>query len=56
MSYLISISNYDNITVDYIIVNYKATNLNYVTDNYRSGTAISSDTAQYPVTQPEELG
>ena len=42
---LISFLNCYNITVDYIIVNYEATNMNYGTGNYRSGTAIDSETA-----------
>ena len=41
----VSFSNYYNITVDYIIVNCEATNMNDDTGNYRSGTAIDSETA-----------
>ena len=35
LSSLISFTNYDNTTVDSIIVNYEAKNINYGTDNYR---------------------
>ena len=41
---LISFSNRDNITVDYIIVNNKVTNITSGIGNYRSGTAIYSGT------------
>ena len=42
LSSLISFSNCDNTTVDSIIFNYEATNMNSGTGNYRSGTAIDS--------------
>ena len=52
LSYLISFPNCYKITVDYIIVKYEATNMNYGTGNYIAGTAIDSETAESPVTQP----
>ena len=42
---LISFSNCDNTTVDYIIVKYEATNMTSGAGNSRSGTAIDSETA-----------
>ena len=45
LSYPISFPNCYNITVDYIIVNCEAKNMNDGTGNYRSGTAIDSETA-----------
>ena len=45
LSYLISISNFDDTTLDYIIVKYEATNMTSGTGNYISGTAIDSETA-----------
>ena len=45
LSYPISFTKCYNITVDYIIVNCEATNMNDGTGNYRSGTAIDSETA-----------
>ena len=44
LSYLISFSDFDETTVDYIIVKYEATNMTSVTGNYISGTAIDSET------------
>ena len=44
LSSLIIFPNCYNITVDYIIVNYEAKNMNYGTGNYRSGTDIDSET------------
>ena len=41
---LISFSNCDDTTVDYIIVKYEATNMNSVTGNFISGTDIDSET------------
>ena len=45
LSYLISFSNCDNTTVDYIIVHYEATHLTSDTGNSKSGTDIYSETA-----------
>ena len=45
LSYLIRYSNYDDTTVDYIIVNYEATNMNYVTGNYIAVTVVALETA-----------
>ena len=45
LSSLISFSKCYNTTMDSIIVNYEATNMNSGTGNYRSGTAIDSETA-----------
>ena len=42
---LISFSNCDNKTVDYIIVNSEAKNMSSGTGNSRSGNAIDSETA-----------
>ena len=42
---LISFSNFDNKTVDSVIVNSEATNMNSVTGNSISGTDIDSETA-----------
>ena len=50
----ISFPNCYNTTVDSIIVKYEATNMTPGTGKYTSGNAIYSETAQYPVTQPEE--
>ena len=51
---LIIFSNCYNTTVDSIIVKYEATNMTSGTGKYTSGNAIYSETAQYPVNQPEE--
>ena len=40
--------------MDYIIVNYKATNMTSNTGNYISGNAIDPETEKYPVTHEEE--
>ena len=45
LSSLISFSNCDNTTVDYIIVQYEATNMTSGRGNSRSGTTIDSETA-----------
>ena len=45
LSSLISFSNCDYKTVDYIIVKYEATNMTSGTGNYRTGTDIDSETA-----------
>ena len=54
MSYLISLSNYEETTVDYNIFKSEATHMTSGTGNSRSGTAIYLETAEYPVTQPVE--
>ena len=51
---LISFSNCDNKTVNYIKVNSEAKNMSSGTGNSRSGNAIDSETAYSPVNQPEE--
>ena len=45
LPYIISFSNCDDTTVDYIIVKSEATNMTSVTDNSRSGTDVDSETA-----------
>ena len=45
LSSLLSLSNCDNTTVDYIIVNSEATNMTDVTGNSISGTDIAPETA-----------
>ena len=45
LSSLISFSNCDDTTVDYIMVKYEATNMTSGAGNSRSGTAIDSETA-----------
>ena len=52
LSSLIIFSNCDNTTVDYIIVDYEATNITSGKGNSISETAIDSETAQSPVTKP----
>ena len=45
LSSLITFSNFDDATVDYIIVNPEAKNMTSSTGNSISGTAINSETA-----------
>ena len=52
MSSLIIFPNFYDTTVDPIGVNSEAANINAITGNSRSGTAIDSDIAQYPVDYP----
>ena len=54
LSSLISFPNFDDITMDYIMVNSDDAILMYGTGNSISGNDIASENEEYPVNHPEE--